>query len=133
MKYLKYVFCVLIVVSCSDFGNPHYLNNSAVKEISRQYSFDSSKFILTYQLDVGARGIRYYQTILNKNQEKGALDKYLIPWQLSKLKWIDNNNIEAKFDNEADGKYGATYTELDITKEKVEINHVLFHINRNEN
>lgn len=124
MKLFIISITLFIAVGCN--WNPHKLSNKAVREEGRLYSPDSTKFILTYDLDVGARGSSQYQCVLNSSQENNTLNNYFIPWELSGLNWIDNNRIEFILDTNAALVYGSTYTEIDLNKDTILINGVLF-------
>jgi len=116
----------LLIILSSCHWSPHYLSNDAVQEVNRLYSPDSSKFILTYDLNVGARGSRLYQSIIIVSQENESLDKFHIPWELSKPKWLNNNEVEVTYDRKGKTEYGGYITDLDISQDTIEINQVLF-------
>lgn len=99
--------------------NPHYLNNDAVIVDEYFYSPDSSVAVLYYTLDIGARGLAQYKSVLRKGDEQGDLMKYNLPPVLLVQKWKDNNILEVIYDEYQGFLQGGGLTDLSLSKDTV--------------
>lgn len=65
----------------------------------REFSPDSSMVLINYSLDLGAFGYGQAGTaVLKMTDTLNNIRNYTLPNTLSRVKWIDNQNISAKFD-----------------------------------
>ncbi len=68
-------------------------------ENDRQVSPDSSMLLISYSLDLGAFGYGQAGTaILKLSDTTKNLREFTIPNTLTRVKWIDNENVSAQFD-----------------------------------
>ncbi|MBA9079880.1 hypothetical protein [Rufibacter quisquiliarum] len=124
-KALLKVLPVLILValsmgiwkSCRYDWNPHYFNNNAVQLDSLLYSPDSSKAVVYYTLDVGARGLRQYQTLLRKADFEDELTRFSLPPELIIQKWRSNDTLEVIYDQYEGYSKGGQITDLPLEKD----------------
>jgi len=117
-------FGILIFRSCRYDWNPHYLNNSEVRIDGTLFSPDSSVAVVSYILDVGARGTRNYKSLLRKKDYDDELSQYTLPPELVVLKWVDNTRLDVKYDPNDIFRSGGQYTELDFTKDTLMVNEI---------
>ncbi len=92
---------MIVLNSCNldDRKKEVLMSDKDFVENERVYSPDSSMFILNYCLDLGAYD--YGQggaAILKLTDAKKNLRDYTIPNTLTRLTWIDNQTISAKYD-----------------------------------
>ncbi len=110
--------------SCKHDLNPHYLDNDAVQLDSLLYSPDSSKAVVYYTLDVGARGLRQYQTLLRKGDFDDKLTRFSLPPELVIQKWRSNDTLEVIYDEYEAYAKGGQITDLPLEKDTLERNGV---------
>jgi hypothetical protein len=115
---------ILILRSCRYDWNPHYVNNKAVRIYEKLFSPDSSIAVVSYSLDVGARGIRTYKSLLRIKDYDDELTQYTLPPELVVLKWVDNKRLDVKYDPNEIFRLGGQYTELDFTKDTIVVNEI---------
>ena len=105
-KHRASILTVMLIIAASMIfwqwfkydWNPHYLDNKAVSVDSTFYSPDKSIAVVYYTLDVGARGLRHYKSILTEKDNDDDLIKNNLPPELIVQKWKDNNTLEVVFD-----------------------------------
>lgn len=115
---------IIIFRSCRYDWNPHYINNKAVQINEKLFSPDSSIAVVNYSLDVGARGIRNYKSLLREKNYDGELTQYTLPPELVVLKWVDNKRLNVKYDPNEVFRLGGQHTELDFTKDTIVVNDI---------
>ena len=131
-RFLISIIPILIVAalgmgiwkSCKYDLNPHYLNNDAVQLDSLLYSPDSSKAVVYYTLDVGARGLRQYQTLLRKGDFDDKLTRFSLPPELVIQKWRSNDTLEVIYDEYEVFAKGGQITDLPLEKDTLARNGV---------
>ncbi|PIQ34974.1 MAG: hypothetical protein COW63_02780 [Bacteroidetes bacterium CG18_big_fil_WC_8_21_14_2_50_41_14] len=68
-------------------------------ENDRQVSPDSSKLLISYSIDLGAFGYGQAGTVVLKLSDTTKnLREFTIPNTLTRIKWIDSENVSAQFD-----------------------------------
>ena len=131
-KYRTFTFTLLILFaigilifrSCRYDWNPHYLGNSEVTIGKKLCSPDSSEAVANYSLHVGARGIRFYKSLLRKKDYSNDFTKYALPPEIVVLNWVDNRILNVKYDPNEILRLGEMHTELNFNKDTIVINDV---------
>ena len=108
--------------SCRYDWNPHYLENDAVQLDSLLYSPDSSKAVVYYTLDVGARGLRQYQTLLRIADFEDQLTRFSLPPELVVQKWRSSDTLEVIYDEYEGYSKGGQITDLPLEKDTLALN-----------
>lgn len=115
---------IIIFRSCRYDWNAHYVDNKAVRIYEKLFSPDSSIAVVNYSLDVGARGIRTYKSLLREKDYDDELTQYMLPPELVVLKWVDNKRLDVKYDPNEVFRLGGQYTEFDFTKDTIVVNDI---------
>lgn len=90
-----------ILTSCSFYDRKEevFMTDQDYVENDRQFSPDSSMLLISYSLDLGAFGYGQAGTaILELADTTKNLREYTIPNTLTRVKWVDNENVYAQFD-----------------------------------
>ena len=101
MKKIFYIFIFTILFSCNLYDRKEevLLTDEDYVENYREFSPDSSMVLINYSLDLGAFGYGQAGTaVLKMTDTLNNIRNYTLPNTLSRVKWIDNQNISAKFD-----------------------------------
>lgn len=111
--------------SCRYDWNPHYAANKAVYIGDRLYNADSSVAVVNYTLDIGARGIAGYNTLLRMQDYKGDLAEFILPVEYIEPKWQGLDTLEVVY-NEAESLLrGGNTTKVQKEKDVVTLNGVV--------
>jgi len=89
------------------------------------YNSDSSAAVVNYQLDVGTRGLRDYQTLLRKNDYKGDLSKFMLPAEYIEPKWRADDALEVTYDERAAFLRGENVTKVHKERDTVVLNGIV--------
>ncbi len=101
VKNIFFILILTILTACNltERKEEVFISDKDYVENERQISPDGSKFIISYSLDLGAFGYGQAGTAILKSSDTiKNLREFTIPNNLTKVKWIDNKNISAKFD-----------------------------------
>jgi hypothetical protein len=131
-KYRALILTLLILTtlgfltfrSCRYDWSPHYIGNNALTINEKLFSPDSSVAVVYYTLDVGVRGDRLYKSLLRESDYDDELNKYILPPEIVVVNWVDNQTLNVKYDPNEIYRLGASYTDLDLTKDIILINGV---------
>ena len=101
MKKIFYLLILTILFSCNLYDRKEevLLTDEDYVENYREFSPDSSMVLINYSIDLGAFGYGQAGTaILKMTDTINNIRNYTIPNTLSRVRWLDNQNISAKFD-----------------------------------
>ena len=98
MKQVLFLTALLLLTGC---GREVRMSDDDIQILSRYYSPDSSKVLLTYNFDIGALGYsRSWHSILNSIDTTGIINQNVLPdiiapkyAQYEPLYWIDDNTF----------------------------------------
>lgn len=125
ISFLTLAFLGIIIYrSCRYDWNAHYVNSKAVRIYEKLFSPDSSIAVVNYSLDVGARGIRTYKSLLREKDYDDELTQYTLPPELVVLKWVDNKRLDVRYDPNEVFRSGGQNTEFDFTKDTIVVNDI---------
>ncbi|MGI4762213.1 MAG: hypothetical protein ACRYF0_16005 [Janthinobacterium lividum] len=110
---------------CKYDWNPHYASNRAVHMGSSFYNSDSSAAVVDYELDVGARGLRYYQTLLKKGDYEEDLSRFMLPAEYVEPKWRAEDTLEVIYDERAAFLRGSNITDVHKGRDTVVLNGIV--------
>ncbi len=114
--------------SCRYAWNPHYAANEAVCMGNKLYNADSSAAVVNYTLDIGARGIADYKTLLRTRDYQGDLAKFMLPVEYIEPKWRGLDTLEVIY-NEAEAFLrGGNTTSIQKEKDIVTLNGIVITI-----
>jgi len=86
----------LLLFGC---GEDHVITNNAVELQELKYNPSRDYCIVTYSLDVGARGSSLYRTLLKTENLDGNLLEGHLPTGLTNIKWLDNRTAIVGYDS----------------------------------
>jgi hypothetical protein len=96
-----YILILVILSSCNLYDRKEevFITDQDYVENYREFSPDSSMLLINYSLDLGAFGYGQSGTaILKLSDTTKNLRDFSLPNTLTRLKWLDNQNISAQFD-----------------------------------
>ena len=79
-------------------------------------------------LDVGARGQRYYTTLLRKEDYQGDLSEFMLPAEYSKPVWRGKDTLEVIYDEEQAFLRGNNVTNVDKERNMVKLNGIVIEV-----
>ncbi len=101
MRKTIYILILVILSSCNLYDRKEevFITDQDYVENYREFSPDSSMLLINYSLDLGAFGYGQSGTaILKLSDTTKNLRDFSLPNTLTRLKWLDNQNISAQFD-----------------------------------
>ncbi|RZL06893.1 MAG: hypothetical protein EOO89_23835 [Pedobacter sp.] len=87
---------VLLLLGC---GEDHVITNNAVELRELKYNGSHDYCIVTYSLDVGARGSRLYRTLLKTENLDGNLLEGHLPTGVANISWLDNRTASVEYNS----------------------------------
>jgi hypothetical protein len=114
---------------CRYDWNPHYAGNKSVcLDAHSLYNLDSSVAVVGYTLDVGARGARYYTTLLRKADYQGDLSKFMLPAEYMEPTWRGKDTLEVLYDEGEAFRRGGNVTNVDKKRDMVILNGIVIKV-----
>ncbi|MFN8357530.1 MAG: hypothetical protein U0Y10_23935 [Spirosomataceae bacterium] len=101
MRKLTYILTLAILSACNLYDRKEdvLITDQDYVEFYRQYSPDSSMLLINYGIDLGAFGYGQCGTAIIKPADTTKnLRDYSLSNTLTRVKWLDNQNISAQFD-----------------------------------
>jgi len=95
------ILILAILSSCNLYDRKEevFMTDQDYVENDRQVSPDSSKLLISYSIDLGAFGYGQAGTVVLKLSDTTKnLREFTIPNTLTRIKWIDSENVSAQFD-----------------------------------
>jgi len=87
---------ILLLFGC---GEDHVITNNAVELQELKYNGSHDYCIVTYSLDVGARGSRLYRSLLKTENLDGNLLEGHLPTGVTGIRWLDNRTASVEYDS----------------------------------
>ncbi len=119
------VLSAVIWKSCRYDWNPHYAANKAVTIERKLYNADSSAAVVSYALDIGARGIAEYKTLLRKEDYQHDLSDFMLPVEYTEPKWQGRDTLYVVYDEVEALLRGGNITNVQKEKDVVTLNGVV--------
>jgi len=86
----------IIFLGC---GEDHVITNPAVELKELKYNRSHDYCIVTYILDVGARGERLYKSLLKTKDLDGNLLKGHLPTGIENVQWLNNRTVNVEYNS----------------------------------
>jgi hypothetical protein len=96
---LTHIISLAVIVLLFSCGEGHVITNNAVELQEVKYNQSHDYCVVTYTLDVGARGTRLYKSLLKTENLDGNLLEENIPTGVSDIKWLDNRTASVQYNS----------------------------------
>ena len=94
--HVIYFLIFFALISC---GEDHVITNNAVEIQEIEYNRSRDYCLVTYVLDVGARGTGLYKSIVRTEDLNDNLLNGHLPTGVSKSQWLDNRTVSIEYNS----------------------------------